>query len=1366
MDGGQMDGDQTQRYIVILDDPPLAAYDGRELFTPERAVTSTRLKATANTFTGATKLDVYSPESRLYLQFLDERFESIRGDVSLKLGRQLQAFHRYRNALNGFATRLTAEEARELRNMPRVVSVRLDEIQHLTTDSGPAWIGADKIHDGSAGYPASGGENIVAGVFDTGINWDHPAFQDPGEGKPSGSGDWDHVNPYVSQLGLCFKSQVHCNDKLVGVYDFVVDDPGTETTEENTNGKDNIGHGSHTSSVVAGNPGYDFAPLGGVAPNANIISYRVCFKGDPDDSEDDGCQGSAILKAIDQALADGVDVVNYSIGGDAEDPWQPYTSAYGFLNLRSAGIFVATSAGNDGPGPGTVGSPANAPWLMSVGAASHDRIFANVLENMTGGDTTAPDDLYGASLTTGIGITKIVHAKDYGNALCGTGEAELQATCAGNSGVASNPFAAGTFNGEIVVCDRGTYGRVEKGKNVKTAGAAGFILANTADSPQTVVADEHCLPAIHLGRADGDKLRSWLATGTGHRGSISDSSLMHLPQAGDVLADFSSRGPNGPYASDVMKPELIAPGVDILGASSTGDGYYLANGTSFSSPHVAGAAALIKSVHPDWTPSQIASSLVLTATPELAVDYDGSIADINKRGAGRPRLDLAVNAGLYLEETRDHFIAANPESGGQPKNLNLPGLVDTSCLSCSFVRSVTDLAGGASWSASVTGVVDGLSVSVTPEHFTLADGASQQISIAVELNRVELIGQWLFGEIHLSSEGLPDAVLPLAIFASQDDLPDRWLINSDRESGWMDFSLNALFDMPDATFTYGGLAIPETATGYVSQDTTNSDPYDSPGGVWIRWFDLPAGTLLLHAETLPSNSDDLDLFVGYDANGNSEAEASEELCTSTSPSDTENCDITAPVAGRYWVLVQNWSTTNLRDSVTLKSAVVGENSPASLRASGNGIVPAGTSHQVRLFWDNVAALPGTELLGAVGIGTRRDSPNDIGVIPVRFTKTAIAAPETLVLMDGIPRGLSLKASGTHDRIVIDIPPGTGSMTVSTSAMSAHGPRDQALEMSLYRMGFDGAFTQAPFASAADQGGAPLGSASGTGNGGPTLTLTGGQVASGRWYVVLSNKSQFDLEVEIRADLDYSGSPLPLSAGLWQSSSRPGLNQGFDYSSTGDYRALLWYSYDQDGKPAWYLAAGPEPVGNVWVAELERFTNDGSLQQSTPVGHVSVTTLSEQDNVFSFVLFGEQGSDRMVPTSPPLCPLVGNGKKSYTGLWSRPAVGVGGASALVNEATQGYLHYIYDGQGNPVWLLGASVNNGLPHTEMSLLQYTGYCAVCTGDEPTSQEVGVLTMDYTDEVSATWNLDYILAPPLAGSVKRSDDVAKLTVPLLCQ
>ena len=1370
-----VDKSDRQRYIVVLDDMPLVTYDGRIIHTPERNTTASSFKATANKFTGARKLDVNSPESKQYLQFLDERFESFRGEALLKLGRQLKPVHRYRNAVNGFAVDLSASEVKTLRDMPRVRGIGIDEIQHLQTDAGPNWIGADIIHSGSAGFPATGGEGVVVGVFDTGINWDHFSFADPGE---DGGAGWDHENPYDQELGLCSQPEVLCNDKLVGVYDLVEDETGIE--EEN-NGYDNIGHGSHVSSIVAGNPTnltLNGTPtqIAGVAPNANLVSYRVCYLGDPLEDEA-GCQTSAIIRAIDQAIIDGVDIVNHSIGGLAHDPWIPWSSTYAFLNLREAGIFVATATGNDGPNPGTVGSPENAPWITSVGAATHDRVVASILENLSGGDTTPPDILVGQSSNEGVGIRTIVHAKDLGYPLCATGTAELGATCDDNTG-ASSPFPPNTFNGEIVVCDRDTeYGRVERGKNLLLAGAGGYVLADTESSIQGPVLDDLCLPSTHIDRNDGDKLRTWLDSGTDHKGSISGFGTFYIPEAGDVLGFFSARGPNLPPVADVMKPDLIAPGVQILGATDAANAndYVFHSGTSFSSPHVAGGAALLKSVHPDWTPTMIASALVMTATPELAIDFDGSEATIHKRGGGRARLDVAVNAGLYLDESIENFENADPDFGGEPGTLNLPGLIDSSCANtCSFQRTVTDLAGGASWAATVEGLAADVMVSITPENFNLTNGTSQQLTIEVDLTQTELVGQWVYGEVRLTSNGLPDAVFPLAVYASGGDLPAEWVINSDSISGWLEFSLENLAKMPDATYTSGGLVEPTITVENLPQDT-NDTPYDSSTGVMTVWHNVPAETLWLHTETLKStlvDDLDLDLYVGLDSNKNGKADEHEELCSSFSPDEVEFCDLFTPVAGDYWILVQNWVDSvdydpDRIDEATLKSAVVGNETNSRLTASGNGIVPTGETQPVRLAWDNVGAVPGTQLLGAVGVGTHRDRPNNIGIIPVTYNKTGVAAPETLVLMNGVPRGLTVGANGTHDRLFVDIPPGTDSFTISATVQGLDTELNDLLDMELYRDDFDDAFSDAPFIAAPDMSGGPLKSASGTVDHGPTLTLSGGDAVPGRWYVVLKNTSTADANVEIMADMSFSGTAVPLRQGLWQASSREGINQGLDYIATaGGYRAVLWYTYDETGQPAWYIASEGELVGNVWVAELSRVTNDGTLQQESPVGHVSVTLLAEEDSIFSFVLFGEEGSDRERPSLPPTCPIIDETERSYHGTWSRAAVGVGGATVVVNGTSQAFVHYIFDDSGRPVWLIGTPEPQSPTEPESSLLQFGGFCAVCSDLPLTIDTVGLFTRDFTSESSMNWNLDYVLKTPLSGAIDRSDDTTKLTTPVVCE
>ena len=627
------------------------------------------------------------------------------------------------------------------------------------------------------------------------------------------------------------------------------------------------------------------------------------------------------------------------------------------------------------------------------------------------------------------------------------------------------------------------------------------------------------------------------------------------------------------------------------------------------------------------------------------------------------------------------------------------------------------------------------------------------------------MGTWVYGEVRLTSDGLPDAVFPLAVFADGGELPTEWQINSDEISGWQEFALDGLAAMPDATFTSGGLVIPTHTVEMLPQDPTSDTPYDGSEGLMTVWHTVPPDTLWLHSRTLESTAFDLDLFVGLDANGDGIAQASEELCSSTSPTEIELCDLFTPVAGDYWIIVQNWEANLNPDEVTLVSAVVGKNTQSQLTATGDGIVPAGDAQKIRLSWDNVNAVPGTELIGAVGIGTRRESPNNIGIIPVNFTKTGIADPETLVLMNGISRGLTLSSNGTHDQSFIDIPPGTDSLTISASA--ADSDQSENLDIELYRVDFDDAFAAAPFVTAPDTSGAPLASASGAGGKGPVVTVSGGTLVPGRWFAVLKNNNGQHAAVEIQADVTFAGDPVPFRGGLWESGSRKDINQGFDYVTTGGYRAFVWYTYDETGQPAWYLAAAPEQDGNVWVSQLNRYTNDGTVQQGTAVGHVSVTLLAEEDSVFSFVLFGENGSDRESPSFGPSCPTVDGSQISYSGHWARAVAGLGGATVVANESTEGHLHYIYDDMGNPAWLLGAGGTDNIPGSqEMPISQWSGFCAVCSGPEPTAETVGTLTREYADEENMTWNLDYVLNSPLSGSVNRSDDTGKLTLSQACE
>jgi len=748
----------TGRFIVLLDEPPLARYAGG----------IAGLAATAREETGADRLDVGTAASRAYLAHLDARQATVVGLAGAALGRSLDVFGNYRVTLNGFAAVMSGAEAGVVASIPGVSRVGPDANRYLQTDNGPEWIGAPGIWDGSeSGGVATKGEGIVAGVIDTGVNHDHPSFADIG-----GDG-FNHTNPRGTYYGLCnpINGAPFCNEKLIGVYDFT----GTGPEDDN-------GHGSHTASTTAGNV-VDAAlvgptitierPISGVAPHANLITYKACVTTPAIGT----CPISALLLAIDQATADAVDVVNFSIGGGSSDPWADF-DALAMLNGRAAGVFFSVSAGNDGPGASTIGSPADAPWVMAVGANTHDREFINTLESMSGGSSAAPADTVGASVTTSLGSTPIVYAGDFGYPLCGEGPAN-----AGTGEAAINPFTPGTFQGQIVVCDRGTYGRVEKSQNVMEGGAGGFVLANDEPSGDSVVADAYPIPGVNVGFDDGVVLKAWLADGAGHVAAIGGTVANEDVANADIMASFSSRGPN-PAGGDILKPDVTAPGVDILAAfhtPATAIGgpteFGVISGTSMSSPHAAGSAVLVRALHPDWSPAEVQSALMTSSFTSLpgagrevheVLKEDGATsADPFDMGAGRVNLHAAGRAGIVLDETAEDYTAADPALDGDATTINTASLAQDACEgTCGWHRTLTGAANGTvSWTASGTG--GDMALTVEPASFSLAPGEEVTITVTADVTTAPP-DAWQFGTVTLTpSDGsVAGAHLPVAAFAT------------------------------------------------------------------------------------------------------------------------------------------------------------------------------------------------------------------------------------------------------------------------------------------------------------------------------------------------------------------------------------------------------------------------------------------------------------------------------------------------------------------------------------------------------------------------------------------------------------------------
>lgn len=798
------------------------------------------LEATSPIATQQRKLDLNSPATVAYGSYLQAQQIDFIKTMEKSLGRQANVRYRYTFALNGLAVQLTYQEAISLADLPEVMTIEADSIQNYTTDVGPAWIGAPSIWDGSATGLATKGEGIIVGIMDTGINMDHPSFAEVG-----GDG-YVHVNPNGSGkfLGWCdsgnpnYDPSLECNNKLIGAWDYA------DATQGETNGpRDYDGHGSHTASTTAGNivTATMHAPttaitstISGVAPHANIIMYDVCG-----DQNDIGCADTDLVAAINQAIADNVDVLNesISIGGNA------FTGSkqLAYLSAMNAGIFVARSAGNDGPGAGTVGP--EPVWTTSVAAMTHNRALHNSLINMTGGNTTAPSDIAGEGFTAGYGSAKIVYAGDFPSGITGTPE-----LCgAGDPLSFTSPWPAGTFNGEIVVCDRGTYGRVEKGANVLSAGAGGYILV---DNGGGVVADAHELPGVHISMSDGNLLKTWLADGaTNHMGTILGTTPNYDASNGDVVAGFSSRGPG---TLDVIKPDVGAPGSSIWaaytdnpGGADEGAEYAFLSGTSMSSPHVAGAGALLMSLYPSWSPTEIRSALMGTSVSSGLLKEDGaSVTDAFDVGNGRIDVSAAAATGLLMDEIGTNFLAANPNIGGDPKTLNLSSLANTDCAGvCNWTRMVRNtMAISATWTVTQT-TQGALSLNVTPAEFTLNPGQIQILTISADTIAMSL-DTWDFGEIRLigTAGGVVD-ILNLYLPIVQSDSSSGRISTADNP----ETNVSQAQLIPDFHFTVAVVAKEGSLydqTGSAGSIIANSQEYGAANNTFTNQgaddFEIPA----------------------------------------------------------------------------------------------------------------------------------------------------------------------------------------------------------------------------------------------------------------------------------------------------------------------------------------------------------------------------------------------------------------------------------------------------------------------------------------------------------------------------------------------
>lgn len=757
----------VQTYIIRLNENPVAQYKGGVNGLAATSLQSPLRSAQTNVNARGV-LNAKSSISRMYADHLVKQQLNFQTQAEQKLGRKIQKTHNFQYAFNGISAKMTQEEAARLASLPDVASIERDIAFPVDTASTPRFIGATNVWSGVAGLPGVKGEGMLVGMIDTGIDHTSKSF------AAVGDDGYAPTNPFGDGkfLGECLQFVGLCNNKLVGSYTFLAGQVnGTDPLAQPGDpvSKDTDGHGSHTASTAAGNvvnsatvfdfvgkdTGVSFGVISGIAPHANIIAYKVCAP---------SCYTSDIISAVDQAIVDGVDAINHSIGSSPASPWEE-SKALAFLNARAAGIMVQNSAGNTA-GAGQAAASGNAPWVTGVAWSTHDRDFSEkYLQNLMGGDTPPPANISGKSLS-GSYAGPIVSAGNFVN-----GDV--------NPVQCLKPFPAGTFTNQIVVCDRGGIARTEKCANVAAGGAKGCVLANVAGQATSVDPDIMPIPAININAANGDALKLWLSSGTGHTAKISDSSkVISNPALADIMSPDSSAGPYTGF--DFLAPSVSAPGVNIFAAGAnlqflhpgflTADPqddpsvpgkYGIISGSSMATPHMTGSAILLKQLHPDWTPAEILSAFMTTGQTNLRKADGVTPADPFDMGGGRVQVDIAARAALVLDETAQDFFDANPKTGGDPSTLNVASFVQDQCnVECSWTRTVIATVDG-SWTTSATGSP---TITVSPANFKLTAGQTQSITVTARVVGLP-DNAFTFGQIKLTPKDTsqPVSTFPLAV---------------------------------------------------------------------------------------------------------------------------------------------------------------------------------------------------------------------------------------------------------------------------------------------------------------------------------------------------------------------------------------------------------------------------------------------------------------------------------------------------------------------------------------------------------------------------------------------------------------------------
>jgi minor extracellular serine protease Vpr len=705
-----------QHYILILEDPPVA----------ERYASAEQAR---------------SSEAGTYRQQIEAKHQSLQNELTSRHFQVTGSVSTLLNAVFVIAPKARLDELKALAGVKGVVTGRR---YHLNLNRATGLVNAPAAWS-TLGSIQTAGKGMKIAMIDTGIDQTHPAFQDSSLVVPAGFPICKAAYPNGSEVNIA-NCSAYTNNKVIVARSYTPLDaagsdptnPAPDSTPDDYTPRDRVGHGTGTASAAAGvsNTGPEGLTFNGVAPKAFLGNYKVF--GSPE--VNDGAADDAIIMAIEDALADGMDIASLSLGGPALSGPLDTGAACGLPsgtpcdplamtveNAVRAGMLVVIAAGNDGDGASSIvaptlnsiESPGDAPSAITVGSTTNSHYIANALQVLGSG---VPSNLQQIAGNLGDGPPP--------NGQTGP---LVDVTLIGDTtGLGCNPFAAGSLNGSFALIERGTCTFAVKVGNAQSAGAVGVVLYMADDSATIIPVglSGTNIPAIMIANADGLSLQSFIDANPGYSVTIPSTAIEILKAASlvNLLSFYSSVGPS--IGNNAIKPDLVATGgsdnfgtdiylaaqdYDPLGELYSPDRYTAGSGTSFATPLVSGAAALVKQAHPNFSPAQIKSALMNSASQVVTMDEDGNVSGVQQLGAG------LLNAGAAVLAT----VTVNPSSVSFGVPTALP------------VTLPFQVANAGSSSASLSLVItpaiaaSGSKLALDRQTLTLAPGASATVNLTL-----------------------------------------------------------------------------------------------------------------------------------------------------------------------------------------------------------------------------------------------------------------------------------------------------------------------------------------------------------------------------------------------------------------------------------------------------------------------------------------------------------------------------------------------------------------------------------------------------------------------------------------------------------